>query len=69
MHHTIGRILGAWDTDYKICKNCGKINWYENERCVDCGNGKFRKVKKSDLNWILEELKNGNLCEECEIDV
>ena len=69
MHHTVARILSAWNTDYKTCKNCGKINWYENESCVSCGSSEFRETTEKDIEWILEDLENGNLCEECEIEV
>lgn len=29
--------------DYKICINCNKLNWYENEKCCEffCGHEEF----------------------------
>jgi len=29
--------IQAKPSDYKICRFCNKINWYENENCVQCG--------------------------------
>ena len=29
-------------SDFKICNKCGRINWYENKVCIDCGNDGFR---------------------------
>lgn len=69
MHHTVGRIFGAWDIDYKICKRCGAINWYENEVCHACGNESFRETRWKDVKWLEEEIEKGNLCEECELTV
>ena len=23
-------------TDYKVCEECGHLNWYENEQCCNC---------------------------------
>lgn len=34
-------------TDFKICSECGAINWYENEACLRCGNDKFSEEEKS----------------------
>lgn len=28
--------IQAKPTDYKICRFCGKLNWYENENCIEC---------------------------------
>ena len=33
-------------SDFKICDKCGRINWYENEVCIDCGNDDFRDDQK-----------------------
>ena len=27
--------------DYKICEDCYKLNWYENEVCCECGSNDF----------------------------
>lgn len=49
-------------SDFKICKSCKKINWYENKLC-SCGAKKFnnsetavQKAYQSELDfWIKEE--------------
>ena len=49
-------------SDFKICKECEKINWYENRKC-SCGSKKFTTSKQAILRayekelifWIKEE--------------
>ena len=36
MEHQLARIAGK-HSDYCVCKNCGVLNWYENENCWNCG--------------------------------
>ena len=40
--------------DFKKCKSCGAINWYENEECVNCGGTKFRELNEEDLKNLEE---------------
>ena len=69
MHHRISAILGKVE-DYKICQNCGRINWYENEGCVSCCHEKFRQATEDDVLGLIEAWKQGgHYCDDCEIDV
>jgi RNA polymerase subunit RPABC4/transcription elongation factor Spt4 len=42
MDRTLADILGK-PSDFKVCKKCGRINWYENEKCIGCNSKKFDK--------------------------
>jgi len=53
MYHTIGYIEGKI-SDFKICKDCSEINWYENKECHNCGNIYFRKMTKIDVKNLKE---------------
>lgn len=53
MQHSLGKIFGK-PSDYKICKKCGAINWYENEKCI-CDCKEFDESKKAFDKWIEEE--------------
>ena len=33
-------------SDFKICKSCNKINWYENETCA-CGENNFNESENA----------------------
>jgi ribosomal protein L40E len=69
MHHTIGYILSKPE-DFKICLKCGRINWYENEDCLDCRGKRFRKATEKDVEELVAYLDqhSEHLCEECELD-
>ena len=54
MNTTYEKIIGKI-TDYKICKKCGVLNWYENERCVNCSNNGFDEEGKGVSEWINKE--------------
>ena len=41
--------------DFKICKKCGALNWYENKECKECGSKEFKDDKKSILKWANNE--------------
>ncbi len=43
-------------SDYKLCKECNHLNWYENEECCSCQNVTFSDNKKDVLRAIQEEL-------------
>jgi len=69
MHHRISSMLEK-TSDYKICLHCGRINWYENKSCIDCGHDKFRPAKRKDvLSLIKAWEQSGHYCDDCEIDV
>lgn len=46
-------ILGK-PSDYKICKKCGSINWYENEECV-CNSTDFKESEEDVIKWCNDE--------------
>lgn len=70
MYNTIGRIAGKI-IDYKICKECGSINWYENESCVNCYTINtvlktiFRPMTEKDAEILLQDYTD----DECEMDI
>jgi RNA polymerase subunit RPABC4/transcription elongation factor Spt4 len=33
--------------DFKVCKKCGRINWYENENCIECSSDEFDKSREA----------------------
>ena len=39
-------------TDYKVCLNCFKINWYENKNCIECNKTKFDNDEKRIISLI-----------------
>jgi len=71
MTHTIGHIAGK-NTDFKKCKECGCINWYENESCHNCGFEKFKRFTQKDGKQLLIDYSNTqgweDMTEEIEID-
>ena len=69
MMHRISHILESY-YDYKICLECGRVNWYENEDCVDCGSTKFREATEDDILELINAYKeSGHYCHDCEIEV
>ena len=42
-------------SDFKVCEKCGKINWYENEDCIECGENKFNDSKVAVMKWAKDE--------------
>lgn len=69
MHQTIGRIAGKVN-DYKICRECKTINWYENEECIGCGKKKFRNMTERDGERLLKEYDEDGLdVDSCELDI
>jgi len=36
MEHKLGRVFQK-PSDYKVCRECRALNWYENEECRCCG--------------------------------
>jgi hypothetical protein len=56
MKHSIDKIKSKI-FDYKVCKKCLRINWYENEECCLCQNKTFSKNKKLINNYINSEIK------------
>ena len=45
-------------SDYKVCRFCNYLNWYENEECYNCQDKdkKFRYNEKDVLDTIESEL-------------
>ena len=41
--------------DFRLCKYCGKINWFENDGCRDCGKAEFRKLGEGIVAWCKAE--------------
>ena len=39
-------------SDFKICKSCGEVNWYENESCKECGSERFDDSEKAVRKWV-----------------
>ena len=51
MEVTLSKIYGKLN-DFKICVDCFKINWYENEECVNCHRMDFDEDEKKVLEII-----------------
>jgi hypothetical protein len=47
--------IGAKPNDYIICKECKHINWYENEKCIDCGQTLHKCKDYSVEEWVEDE--------------
>lgn len=43
--------------DFKVCRHCNRINWYENEICIECGETGFVKDEKKVKRRIEDEYK------------
>jgi len=63
-HHTIGRIAGK-PSDYKKCKLCGSINWYEREGCINCPSKEFEEFTEDDAEELLKDYEDN----EIELDI
>ena len=65
-------------SDFKICKQCSAINWYENDSCVMCNNNEFYTDIKI-VKYVIEReykyrtkiamIAGIHFCDECEIEV
>jgi ribosomal protein L40E len=42
-------------TDYKVCKQCNTVNWYENKQCIDCGEKDFDDDKLKVMDVVRKE--------------
>jgi len=51
MYHRIERIVGK-PGDYKVCLNCGYVNWYERVACISCDRRRFRRTSKGELKRL-----------------
>ncbi|RLJ70704.1 hypothetical protein BCF55_0985 [Hydrogenivirga caldilitoris] len=47
--------IASQPSDYKICKECGYINFYENEVCVMCQGDEFDESEESVIRWVDNE--------------
>lgn len=58
MEQTIEQVAGK-PSDYKICKECGSPNWYENEYCVNgcvkVEKNNFKPIGKGIKKWAKSE--------------
>ena len=50
--HTLLSVIACKTSDFKVCKECGCINWYENEECHNCGGSKFDESKEAVERWV-----------------
>jgi ribosomal protein L40E len=57
MNHTLDKIKSN-PCDYKVCKECNNINWYENKSCQFCYSDltNIRVIEKSTSKWINSEI-------------
>ena len=62
MDRTLSVIFGKLG-DYKICKTCNTINYYENEKCHNCEKAIFdssrdavKKYLDSEYHYYMDEL-------------
>ena len=56
MESQLAVIFGK-ESDYKLCKGCNRLNWYENEECIECYKTEFKEVGKDIRKWIDDEYK------------
>ena len=72
MYHTISVVVSK-TSDYKKCKSCGKVNWYERKSCVFCPSKEFvawtEKDAESLSKLITGDHDKGDFCDECEVEV
>ena len=61
MDATFGCIIGKFD-DYKICKDCGGYNWYENDSCPHCMSRpqRFRRMTQKDADNLADQIVDFN---------
>lgn len=64
------------NSDFKVCKECGHINWYENEECFFCEHKEFEFGEAvsiavdEEYEFYQEEYKITELgCDAVEIEV
>jgi len=70
MHVTLG-YLASKPEDFKICLDCGRLNWHERESCIDCRGERFRPATEEDIEKYLEYryTHDSHCCDECEVSV
>jgi len=56
MHTSIGNIYSK-PTDYKLCKHCKAILWYEKDHCIHCSSTEFIEDIKSIEDRINNEVE------------
>ena len=49
--------IQAKPQDYKVCRACGRINWYENKECIECGSDDFSDNVSLVEEYIQEEYR------------
>ena len=50
MMNTLGNISDKKE-DFKICKECTKLNWYENKCCLECDSTEFNEREEYVKAW------------------
>ena len=62
MESTYGMIISKWG-DYKECKDCGGMNWYENEICTHCSShpSKFKNMTQKMSDNLEKEINDWNI--------
>lgn len=68
---TIDRLRSS-PQDFKLCNECGILNWYENDECWNCKNHTFTddKVEYEITAYIEDRVStDGHFCDECEVEV
>jgi hypothetical protein len=50
METRLGNIISK-PSDYKVCCSCNKINWYENDKCIECQATNFDYTQVEDGYW------------------
>ena len=56
MTHTLAKIFGK-PNDYKLCSECGYLNWYENQYCVQCPSDEFDNKSDHVQMYITDDYK------------
>lgn len=56
MKTTIEKIIGK-PNDYRICADCGSLNWYENEECHICEHTVLLEDINKVIQWVQDEIE------------
>jgi len=54
MEHELARIFQK-PNDYKLCNKCNRLNWYENDCCIECGSDDFKECGDGVEKWVNDE--------------
>ncbi len=56
METTLEQIIGK-KNDFKLCKQCERINWYENKICHCCNGKEFNDHGKKIIEYVEYDYK------------